>query len=248
MFLEVLESLNLERDLRFAIANLVLDTHYAETWAWITGRSTDAQSRKINMLSNPKDETAALEVISGLLDFLSVRFKFVSICIDELENLKGKSRNAQSIREGLRDLYDMLLLRESDLGIILFMAATATVWAEITDTLRGALSDRIDENINLASLSTEDAKYFVKDLFSNFRDGQSDEVCPPFDNESAFTHFIEVSSKEVPDYDNREMGKTGTPRRIVKLGKKLFRRSCAKGLEEIDKETIDSILLGKEGS
>lgn len=245
--LGVLEKLGIERDLRFALCNIIQDKFFSETWGWLKGTATHHQTRKLQLLTTPKDEPSALRLISGLLAFLASKYKTIAIFIDELENLAGGTKAAQSVREGLRTLYDILLQKSHDSGVAIFFAATITTWILISETLKGALRDRVDEEIHLKPLTQEEAIHFVRDLFKLSRKDEEDMVGPPFENKSAFEHFVELARIKGKSTDSRKIGTVGTPRRIIKEGKTLFKRSCSKGIDIITKENVDSI-LGREGA
>lgn len=248
-FAEKVQEIGIAKDLGKALANIVFDEEFALTWIWLTGRATAWQTRSLGFLTTPKDEPVAIDVISGLFDFLSHKYKIISIFIDELENLKGSSKAARSVREGLRTLYDELVYEKKSrkVPVTIFLAATFSVWWELEESLESALRDRLSEEIVFSQMEKKEIAGFIKDLFSFAREDKKKSAIPPFENNKAFGKFLEVLGEERGREESRELGTTGTPRRIVKLGNRLLQRCCSSGIEKITVEHVEKYLRPAEG-
>jgi uncharacterized protein YaaR (DUF327 family) len=226
-------------DLIKAISNLSFKKDIALTWMWLKGSATYYQYKSIGFDEAPKDESVSLEIITDLIEFILKKYDVVVILIDELENIRGESMNARSIREGMRNLYDLLIYGEHSKNIAIVGAVTAELVYEMRASLGTPLLDRVDHEFKFTAITEEDAINFVKKIFSwASAIGRSEfPFSPPFMDESAFHEYVNQST-------NTEiiagLGKPGnlTPRRLVKVGKELFRRSCYEKQKTIKKDYI----------
>ena len=250
-FLAFLEGIGIDRDLRFILANLVVSKQHGkmfnDSWSWLTARASYHETRSLSLLSNPREEPTAFRVISSLIDFLSERDDIIAIFIDELEHLQGRSKAARSSREGLRSLYDVLVKSNPKAGIGIFFAATAIVWSDLTQTLKGALRDRIDQEILLKPLTKEQASGFLKDLFILAGKEEEKWFIPPFKDLASFEKFIKVTKSGRKRVVSRDLGVAGSPRRIIKEGRNLLKWACHRNLDAISSQDVtDIIVLGGE--
>lgn len=231
-------------DLISAICNLTFNTEFALTWAWLKGDATIWQQRSLNLEGSPKDETIALEVITGLLDFLLMEYPLVVLCIDELENLIGTSRPILSIREGIRNFYDRLIYDERGKKVAIISSVTAELVYQTVTTMGKPLLDRLDREIELKSLEDKQVEPFVKKLFAWARNLEETSLTPPFYDEKAVNEFLtHVKTTSLV----AGLGKTGllTPRRIIKVGKYILQEACFDEQETINSKYIKRLFEQK---
>lgn len=228
-------------DLVKAISNLVFDEEIALTWTWLKGEATIYQQRSLGLEESPKDESIGLKIITGLIDFLLLGYPIVGFCIDELENLIGESRAIRSIREGMRNLFDILVFDRRSRSVEVVSSVTAELLYQVQSYLGMPLLDRVDRKIVLKPLTKDEAKIFVQKLFAWARENKdATQLCPPFFDDAAFDEFLAQSkiNSVIPG-----LGKKGilTPRRIIKTGKYLIQTACFDG-KPLDSEYIHTIL------
>ena len=239
-FKQFLESLPLDPDFAHAISNLVYNQQYAETSAWLYGKTTAFQDKIIKMDFSTKDESTIITVISNVIFLLSIKNPIVALLIDEIENLSGESVSTRSVREGFRNLYDELLDTKNKNSVVIISAVTARAVYEIQSSMGTALLDRISYDIPLNPLNEYECKEYLKILFKNSRDSKDPSPIPPFVDDPAVDHFIKIfpNSKVVPAIS---FGEIRTPRRMMKVGSFLLNEACFND-QAITSEFIDQTL------
>lgn len=229
------------RDLIQALYNLIYNREFAMTWAWLMGETTIYQQRSLQMESSPKDESASLGILTGMIDYLLLEYPIVAICIDEMENLTGFSRPILSIREGIRNLYDRLIYDEKRTKVAIISSVTAELIYQTTTTMGKPLLDRLDREVEMKPLDEGDAGAFVTKLFQQAKDSLENPLVPPFKNDDACASFLNFAKTAslIPG-----LGRPGilTPRRVIKAGKYLLQEACFDKKNVIDSEFIKGLL------
>lgn len=240
-FERFLESSIYNADLRRALSNLAFGTEISLTWTWLKAEATVYQQRSLGLEESPKDEAIGLRILAGLIDFLLLHYPIVGFCIDELENLTGMSMAMRSIREGIRNFFDILVYDKRSRSVAVISSATAEYLYQIQLILGTPLVDRLDRTITLNPLTEDEARIFVQKLFAWARDDETaTHLTPPFADEKAFKAFVlhaKINSV-VPG-----LGKKGilTPRRIIKTGKYLLQTASFDQQEEISADYVSKL-------
>ena len=88
----------------------------------------------------------------------------------------------------------------------------------------------------------QEQKQFIINLFNWARKNTNNKISPPFSSVDALDRYIQLVPITPVIPKSRSSGDTGTPRRIIKVGKELLHQACFKNIELISVDDVRTLL------